>query len=274
MQYFKFKFWKIFPHLPSLTLVLKSLSCSSSSHWSSLIPFICSWFFRLIDSSFWSFLVSYLMDRSLTLIYIYIYIFGKIFWIFFVFIYLFVFVLIFSYTAISGFQLNRLLFLFFYLFWLSINCIFCFFQFDILSSFLDEFAFLLETLLSFQMHFNVSWLDWTHFFDEMYLTFLFLIFLNLIKFPLLMNLHFCSSLSTSMIFHEISFLLCLLINHFSFIFMEIPALFSFHIFFLVEVFSSLMTISFSHSLMLSRNLIALWWIFFLPNLMDWTFTFL
>ena len=38
------KHWKIFPHLLSLTLVLKSLSCTSSSHWSSLIPSIWSWF--------------------------------------------------------------------------------------------------------------------------------------------------------------------------------------------------------------------------------------
>jgi len=60
-----------------------------------------------------------------------------------------------------------------------------------------------------------------------------------------------------MIFLGISFLLRLLINHFSFILMKILALYSFHFFFLVEVFSSLMTISFSHSLMLSQNLISL-----------------
>ena len=47
------------------------------------------------------------------------------------------------------------------------------------------------------------------------LLFLFLIFLNLIKFLLLMNLHVCSSFSTWMIFHGISYLLCLLMNQYS-----------------------------------------------------------
>ena len=47
IQYFKFKHWKIFffSRLSSLTLVLKSLSYSSSSYQSSLIPFIWSWLF-------------------------------------------------------------------------------------------------------------------------------------------------------------------------------------------------------------------------------------
>ena len=79
--------------------------------------------------------------------------------------------------------------------WLSLNCIFCFFQFDKLRSFLDEFAFLLDTLLSFLMHFHFSLLDLTHFFDEMYLTF---------SFPHLPQLDWISSLDES------SFLIILL----------------------------------------------------------------
>ena len=49
-------------------------------------------------------------------------------------------------------------FFFLEFYWLSLNCIFCFFQFD-----RDEFSFLLNTLLFFLMHFHFSWLDWTHF---------------------------------------------------------------------------------------------------------------
>ena len=71
-------------------------------------------------------------------------------------------------------------FLFFLLelYWLhSTLLFFWFFQFDRLSSFLDEFAFLLDILLSFLMHFYSFFfffkLYWTHFFYEMYLTFSF-----------------------------------------------------------------------------------------------------
>ena len=45
----------------------------------------------------------------------------------------------------------------------------------------------------------------------------------------------------------------------------------FFFFFFVEVFSSLMAISFSHSLMLSQNLISSWWISFLPSFDELSF---
>ena len=48
----------------------------------------------------------------------------------------------------------------------------------------------------------------------------------------------------------------------------------FFFFFFVEVFSSLMAISFSHSLMLSQNLISSWWISFLPSFDELSFLIL
>ena len=107
--------------------------------------------------------------------------------------------------------------------------------------------------------------------------FLFLIFLNLIRFcswwvfifahPSQLEWFFMES-HISHVFWWISILSQLDENswiHFSFF------LFSF---FLVEVFSSLMAFSFSHNLMLSQNLISPWWASFLPSLMGWTIPFL
>ena len=84
---------------------------------------------------------------------------------------------------------------------------------------------------------------------------------------LLMNLHFCSSFSTWMIFHGISCLLCLLLNQYSLTtwwkFLHSLLSFSLSLFiFLVEIFSRLMAFSFSHSLIPPQNLISPWWILF------------
>ena len=100
------------------------------------------------------------------------------------------------------------------------------------------------------------------------LLFLFLNFLNLIKFLLLMNLHVCSSFSTWMIFHGISYLLCLLMNQYS-LTTWWKFLHSFLSLLFFEVFPNLMAFFFSHCLMLFQNLISPWWISFLPSLMEW-----
>ena len=80
---------------------------------------------------------------------------------------------------------------------------------------------------------------------------------------LLMNLHFCSSFSTWMIFHGISCLSCLLMNQYSLTtwWKFLHSLLSL----LVEIFSSLIAFSFFLSLMLSQNLISPWRISFLPS---------
>ena len=80
------------------------------------------------------------------------------------------------------------------------------------------------------------------------------------RFLLLMNLQF---LHIPLNLNDLSWNLISLVSFdksFFFHLDENSCTYSFHWFFLVEVFSSLMTIIFSHSLMLSQNLISLWWI--------------
>ena len=80
------------------------------------------------------------------------------------------------------------------------------------------------------------------------------------RFLLLMNLQY---LHIPLNLNDLSWNLISLVSFdksFFFHLDENSCTYSFHWFFLVEVFSSLMTIIFSHSLMLSQNLISLWWI--------------
>ena len=80
------------------------------------------------------------------------------------------------------------------------------------------------------------------------------------RFLLLMNLQF---LHIPLNLNDLSWNLISLVSFdksFFFHLDENSCTYSFHWFFLVEVFPSLMTIIFSHSLMLSQNLISLWWI--------------
>ena len=90
-----------------------------------------------------------------------------------------------------------------------------------------------------------------------------------------MNFHFFSSFSTWMIFHEISYLSCVLMNQYSLItwWKFLHSVLS-SLSFLVEVFSSLTTFFFSHSLMLSQSLISPWWISFLPSFDELSFLIL
>ena len=92
----------------------------------------------------------------------------------------------------------------------------------------------------------------------------------------LMNLHFCSSFSTWMIFHGISCLLCLLMNQYSLAtwwkFLH-SFLSLFFFFFWLKSFLAWWPTLFSHSLMLFQNLISPWWVFFLSSLMEWTIPF-
>ena len=94
------------------------------------------------------------------------------------------------------------------------------------------------------------------------------------RFLLLMNLQF---LHIPLNLNDLSWNLISLVSFdksFFFHLDENSCTYSFHWFFLVEVFSSLMTIIFSHSLMLSQKPYLSLMDFFFPNLMEWTIHFL
>ena len=148
---------------------------------------------------------------------------------------------------------------------------FFFFQFDRLPSNLDEFVFLLDTLLSFLMYFHFSWRDWTHFFFWLMKCVFFFPFPHLphlIRFFSWWFFIFAYSSKLEWSFMEF---------HVSRVFWWISIFsqldLSLFLFFWLKSFLAWWPTLFSHNLILFQNIISPWWAFFLSSLMEWTIHF-